>query len=223
MRVRYTATATVSGCLFEGNTSAGILVAHSGTQMGLTGTVVRDTKPNTSGYLGTGLAVLEGAEAMALMCLFQRNATSGVDAFDEGTALGLETCAVLDTQAGGMDVPTEHALEFQVFGDGILAAPGTSVDVASTVVLNNARSGLYYYEAGGTIDGSAIAGNLSYGLAMEQCAEDLAYEGRGNFIFGNALDLPAAKAAEVTTNPEGLPVPPIPEVAEVSFRPLGER
>ena len=214
------ATATVSGCLFEGNTSAGAAVLSTGTQAEFLGSVVRDTKPDVGGNWGAGIIVTEGAKAGAQRCLFRHNASIGILASHQGTSLGLETCAVFDTQIGGLQVMTDAGIESQAFGDGIMAAPECSMDLASTVVMDNARTGAYYYGAGGTIDGSVIAGNSSYGLAMEDSAEHVKHEGLGNYIFGNALNLSADEAAEVTTNPKGLPVPPAPEVSEVLYEPL---
>ena len=220
MNVSDGATATLSGCLFEGNTQVGILGGLSGTQVELSGTVLRDTKPISGGYLGTGLAVSHGAEAGASMCLFQRNTTNGVAAFGEGTSLGLDTCAILDTDKGGMDVETGHGLEFQVFGDGILVAEGGTAEVTSTVVMGNERAGVFYHESSGEVRDSVIGMNSSYGLAMQSCEKDVKHEENGNFIFGNAFELPEEMKAQVTTEPMGMPVPEPPGVSEVSFGPL---
>jgi len=113
--------------------------------------------------------------------------------------------------------------EYQLFGDGLFAGNGSIAQVESTIVTDSARTGAYYYEASGTMSGSVIKGNGSYGLAMGSCEANVTYKDNGNYIFGNALDMPAGEAAQVTTNPKGLPLPPTPEVSAVLLEPLGER
>jgi len=50
---------------------------------------------------------------------------------------------------------------------------------------------------------------------MEQSAAAVAYQGAGNFVFGNATELPVDLKTEISTSPGGLPVPPPPELFTV--------
>jgi hypothetical protein len=99
-------------------------------------------------------------------------------------------------------------------------AHGAELDLSSTVVAANKRCGAYYYTASGGISGSAITANGFYGLALDQCASQVEWEGNGNVIFGNATGMPLELAAQVTTSTGGMPVPPAPEMIEVPSGPV---
>ena len=169
-----------------------------------------------------------GASGTVEWCLVEDNhttgiggyGTSGIPASGEPSILSVVTSAVLNTRKAGAEFGDEGP---QVFGDGVFAGYGSILSMDSVVVMNSGRAGVHYDESEGEISSTVITGSSSYGLALDQCAESVEYEGRVNYIFGNALDMSAEEAAEVTANPKGLPVPPAPEVWEVSFEPLEER
>jgi hypothetical protein len=108
---------------------------------------------------------------------------------------------------------------FQVFGDGVAAVYGSRVEMVSTVVSGNLRNGVYLVSAEGSVYDSVIVSNEFYGLAMEQCADKVDWEGRGNYILGNSTGMPPELAAQVTTSTGGMPVPPAPEMIELPSRP----
>jgi len=215
MQVNDGAYALISGCLFEDNQEVGVAAFHSGSQIELSGTVVMDTRPNGAGYLGSGFAALSGAEGRSFFSLFNRNTTNGVASFGEGTSISLDNCALLQTAKGGASVEPRPGAEFQVFGDGLLAAGGSRAELTSTVVMGNGRTGAYYSTSSGEVRDSVIWMSSSYGLAMASCHQDVDYNENGNFIFGNAHALPPELVSQVTTTPGGLPVPDPAKIAEL--------
>jgi len=218
MQVSLGSVAMVSGCLLERNATVGAIVVQEGSEAVFLGTIVRDTAPNESGSFGPGLGVAQRARATASACLFESNTTGGVATAHEGTVVSLDRCAVLDTQKGGMTVEAEEGWEVQVFGDGVLAAEGATLEVISTIVMGNERTGAYFHGSSGRLEDSVVVANSSYGLAMENSAEDVDFLDKGNFIFGNSLNMPASGAADITASPKGLPVPPPPELVGVPDR-----
>lgn len=90
----------------------------------------------------------------------------------------------------------------EVFGDGVFAGGGSELQFDSVVLMDNARTGAYYHESAGAVSNTVIAGNGSYGLAMQD--SDQFVDESDTFIFGNVLEA-------VTTAPQGLPVPPPPD------------
>ena len=218
--MRHGATALVSGCLLERNRSKGVEVVGSGTQIELVGSVVRDTNRNSSGQLGGGIGAIEGGRAVLALSLVSGNNTSGVGAWGVGSEIELFRSAIVGTASGGRLV---EQTEEQVFGDGVTAMAGGVVNVISSVVRRNARAGAYYHHAAGVIEENVVWDNSSYGLAMHQCSGNVEYAGRlgdspaghGNYIFGNAFDLPVNEAQQVTTTPGNMPVPDPPEPMEL--------
>ncbi|MBM4355232.1 MAG: DUF1565 domain-containing protein [Deltaproteobacteria bacterium] len=213
------AIGALSGCLLEQNTGVALLFARPDTRADVLGTIVRDTRPNSEGFLGSGLAAQEAAHVMLRLTLFDGNATTGVSAFGQGTVVEMAESAVLDTQPGGYTLETERSSEFQVCGDGILAAEGSTAVMLSTFVSGDARNGIYFNQSEGSVTDSVIVNNDFYGLAMEECADQVAWEGQGNHFLGNAAALPSDKAAQVTTSTGGMAVPPAPEMIEIPSGP----
>ncbi|MBM4354621.1 MAG: hypothetical protein FJ109_12680 [Deltaproteobacteria bacterium] len=198
------------GCLIDGNTALGVAAKDPDTSVDLAATIVRDTHPLEDGSQGFSGIVQEGASLRIAGSLVTGSVTAGVAAFAGGRAL-LDGSAVTDTETGGAGTD----VEFEVFGDGLVAAGGSSVEIVSTIVAGNARNGIYYNQSSGSVTDSVIVNNDFYGLAMEECADKVEWEGKGNYIVGNASALPADKAAQVTTSTGGMAVPPAPEMMEV--------
>jgi len=187
------------------------------TELEVAGCIIADTRLNNEG--AQGQAIVLGSNTMAdvsLSLIHDHNTTGVLISSQSETTVLLDSCAVLETGAGGAwlrDPETgEENKEFQVFGDGVaVVGEGAVADISSLVVMGNVRCGVYYYEAAGTVSNSVITGNSSFGLAMESCAQRVDFETAANYVFANALDLPPAQAAEITTSPSGLPVPAPPE------------
>ncbi|MBM4356104.1 MAG: hypothetical protein FJ109_20320 [Deltaproteobacteria bacterium] len=89
----------------------------------------------------------------------------------------------------------------------------------STFVSGDARNGIYYNQSSGSVTDSVIVDNAFYGLAMEECADKVEWDGKGNYVLGNASALPPDKAAQVTTSTGGMAVPPAPEMIEIPSGP----
>jgi len=201
------ASVMVGGCLFSGNSSAGVSAWHVGTEVLLGGSLVVGTHPHSDGKLGLGV-VSQSAGSMSLLnSLIAENSTAGVAAFTGGH-LHLEASAVLNTGKGGAKGTSSP----QVFGDGVLCANASEIDLVTTVVAGNGRNGVYFYKAPGSVTDSVVVDNEFYGLAMEACADQVEWEGMGNHILGNARALPSDKAAQVTTSTGGMPVPEAPQM-----------
>ena len=200
----------VSGCLIDGNAQAGAVAADAETTGTFSGTIIRNTTANETGGLGVGAAALGGAEMAIRHCLVLKNMTAGVVAWISETRVRLSASAVLDTGRGGR----QAGAEFEVYGDGVVAREAT-LDLDRCVIMGNGRAGAYFADGAGTITSTTITGNSSYGLAVEDCAESVSHHGGSNFIFLNGLDLPPGQAADITTNPTGLPVPEPPVGAPV--------
>ena len=207
----------LSHSLLADNTTFGVLAGAPGTDLLIQGSIVRGTQTDKQGELGRGLDVSQQARATVKATLFSNNNTAGVAAYDGGTDITLSDCAVTGTGEGGAWLFGEAGAqpEFQKFGDGVFAGEGSAVALSSVVVADNERCGAYYYGASGSIEKSVVSGNSSYGLALEACVQDVVYEEAGSVIFGNAHGLPAGTAADVTSNPKGLPVPPPPNISDM--------
>ena len=200
---------SVVGSLLEENRDVGLAVFGSGTEVEVSGSVIRKTMPDNEGMHGAGLVVDGGASGTVSWCHIEGNSTASIMAhgFSGGAApthslLHVENSAVLKTKKGGFEVPGHG---YEVFGDGLFAGGGAELQLDSVVVMDNARTGAYYHESAGAVSNTVIAGNGSYGLAMESCHQYV--DDSDMFIFGNVLEA-------VTKSPQGLPVPPPPEIME---------
>ena len=197
----------LAGNLLDENRAVGLAGFQSGTEVGVFGSVIRKTMPDNDGMHGEGLFVQEGASGTASWCRIEGNSTSGISVWgwSEGpgrrdpSLLHVENSAVLNTKKGGGEFPGGG---YEVFGDGVFAGGGSELQLDSVVVMDNARAGAYYHKSAGGMSGTVIAGNGSYGLAMESCHQYVDYSDA--FSFGNELEA-------VTKSPHGLPVPPPPE------------
>jgi len=189
------------------------MVGVTGATFEIGGSIVADTRMAVEGLDGHGVVVLESVVGAFVRCWFRGNSTVGVAAYGQGTSLTLAECVVADTMEGGARLDDSEGIgEFQVFGDGVLAAGEATIHLDRTIISDNERTGAYYFSAGGQVEGSVVTRNNSFGLAMEQCRDSVVYNGQGNHIFGNAANLPPSQSAQVTTSPQGLPVPPPPDI-----------
>ena len=213
------ASATGFGLLIRDNTDAGLLVSGDDSRLKLFDSLVQGTLPDSKGAKGTGVIVGAGAGATLERVVARANTTCGLLASGKGTSLDMVDCAVLGTLPGGEGLAESEVgrryVEEQKFGDAVFGVGQASLQVSSSLIVGNSRAGIYMYEAAGGVDGSIIADNASYGLALEDCGNLVEHQDRGNHIFGNAFELPASEAANVTTSPKGLPAPPLPGTPEL--------
>jgi hypothetical protein len=208
--------------LFEANHDAGIAALQMGTEITVSGSIIRQTKPLDKGTHGEGFIVGLGAYGDISLSLIKDNFTGGIfvdsQFQNQKTHLDIDSCVISDTGTKGA---AGHG-DMQVFGDGIVAYFECSLNVQSSIVRGNDRVGLYYSKSSGTVFNTVIEGNGSYGLAMNECESKVAYSDidavssqPDNFLFGNALELPAEIAMQISPNPGNLPVPNQPEVAAI--------
>lgn len=211
--------AQLHSCLVDDNQEGGIAVGGELSDALLVRTVVRGNRPNNLGVLGRGIDLQDSAHLHAIACLIEAitekesHAGNGAD-----TRLTLISSAVQSTLGGGawlVEAIGEQGREYQVFGDGVFVTGSADLMVYNSLLKDNARCGVYYYEAMGTLSGSVVTGNESYGVAMAKCALRITHENGGNQLFGNALSLPEAERLELTDSPGGLPLPPPAAVAEL--------
>jgi hypothetical protein len=187
--------------LFLRNHAAGIVTWDSGTEVQLERCEIRDTLAMADGSLGCGLVALDGSAISAVETLMRHNATSGAMAYDPGSIVTLDSCGVLGTTGGGRSGESPES-----FGDGLTAVAGAELHLGASWIDGNERAGVYYFESTGSLAGSILSNNGSYGLALAESA-GVEWEAPDNYVFGNAGNLPPAYQAQVTTSPEGLPVP----------------
>lgn len=213
----HAAEVSMSGCLVETNEYMGLASGSPSGYLVIAGTIVRNNLPKvdrvgdtTVTQGGFGATTLLGARTDVVSSLFSGNASVGILAYEEGSQVNVWGSAVYDTLTGPDYL---HGTGMQVFGDGLFAGPDTKIAIADTLVFNNARCGLYFFGSSGEIASTLVTANSSFGLVLEDCERDISYDDPKNQIVGNALDLPPAQAADMTTTPGGLTHPPMPKLS----------
>jgi len=215
VQVGHGAFLKMAGCLLELNRWSGLISGVEGARAEVTGCVIRDTLTNENEGLGAGVTVAQGSELALTYSLILDNATAGMLAYGDNSTLDVSHSAILSTQEGGRISLTEGK---QVFGDGIVSENAQLV-IDSSIVMENRRSGVFYAGGGGSIANSLIAGNQSYGLALEKAASEVQWQEQGNYIFGNCMGLADPKQRQqVTTSPGELPIPDAPSLGLVGTR-----
>lgn len=208
------ATASVQGSLVRESADFGIGNPQGGV-LDVRGTLVRNGTQGEGEDSRPGLVVDGGADCEVTFSLFERNVTAGLLLFGAGSSVVVSSCAILDTAGGTAELFQPDGSTVDVtFGDGIMAK-NAEVAVTDTIIAGNGRSGVYFNKASGYITGSVIIGNSSFGLVMSESRGDLVFEKTGNYILGNALDMPAGRARDITDNPGAIPVPPAVELTDI--------
>ena len=222
-------TISLTGSLLEENRDIGLAVDDSGTEVVVSGSLIRETLPNKKGMHGQGLSVLAGASGTGSWCRIEGNSAGGLAAYGRSAPVSLvgvpsqlqvANSAVLQTKQSGAEIPDRG---FQVFGDGVFAASGSELWLDSVVVMDSGRAGAYFLDSAGGMSDTVIAGNAAFGLAMEICKDcpyAVEYEQTGVYVFGNCAGTTAGNCVEVTTSPTGMPIPPPPEPMEVMSDPV---
>jgi len=205
----------VAGSLVERSHELGAAALGEGTALTVDGSIVRDTRLSDEGGNGFGLYVLAPAASEVARSLFRNNSTAGLVVSESGASLSVTECAVLDTRNGAGLIDWGTWDEDQVFGDGLVAENGGELHLQGSYVAGNERCGAYYYGSPGVVSGSVVAGNLHYGLAMENCEPDVSYSEPDNFFLGNGSGLPFDEPQQTTAFPKGGGPPSIPSVKEI--------
>lgn len=92
------ATLRATDTLVADNDQTGVYAAEEGTQVELTSSVVRDTRPIGENFPASGLTAESGATLRANRVLVWRNANVGAGASGEGARVELGACAIRETR-----------------------------------------------------------------------------------------------------------------------------
>ncbi len=196
-------------CEVRRSTSTGAKASGSGTSVVLRETSLRDTRPEESGKGGLGIEVRDGADLQAEGCEIRGNSSTGLLAYDSGTAVALRETIIADTQ------PDETGGG----GFGIQLYDGASLDAEACEISGNEMVGLAAFDSGtsvslreSAIGDTRIDENGEHGSGIEICdgakleAEDC--EIRGNTNVGVLAQGPGTSVTllEVSiedTHPDG--------------------
>jgi len=126
------ASLDAEACEVRGNTTAGVIVDGSGSSVTLRETSIEDTKPDEDGELGTGIAVIRGANLDAEGCELRGNSGAGVAVADSGTSVSLRDISIEDTK------PDENG----IFGFGIEVLEGANLDAEGCELRGNSGAGV---------------------------------------------------------------------------------
>ena len=163
---------TMSRVLLEDNHTAGMVATETALPCSLAGLlceetfvnatdlIIRNTKPDSRGFYGIGMAVLDGAEVTAQRVRVENNAYFGIGAWD-----GFRAAAESPTKLELKDVSVTKTIETEgsegSFGDGITIAHGASASLENFVIEDNARVGLL---VGGDSIGIEASGIFNKGV-----------------------------------------------------------
>jgi hypothetical protein len=142
IQVILAASAVISRCLVEGNWAGGLSTAYPGTQLELTGTLVRRNKANSTGQSGIGLQAFEGAQVALSSCLFEENDSEGLLISGAEAFVELSKCVVRDTMfdAGGS------------FGQAMQVADGARVGASDSLFDSNASEAISAFDPGTLVE-----------------------------------------------------------------------
>jgi hypothetical protein len=203
---------TAFGSALVENAGIALQAAGEGTHVSLHSVVVSGTVPWTDGSNGLGIVAAGEASVELFRCLVAGNRVAGLMA-SEGAATQASESAFVSTVLSWAPCTGDGcAADTGTFGDGIVAEKAT-IDVADSIVSGNERAGLYFWHSSGSLAGSLVTGNLSYGLALKESVADVDFDPAGNYVFGNASSLPPQYRTDITYDPGGLPPPDPPSLS----------
>ena len=214
------ASASLSCSLVSDNIDHGILVGNDDSNITVVGSIIRNTKSISTGEYGSGAALVEGARMEMNNSLVTENQTAGVMVFSPSTVLQLNLSTIQKTMGGGLGPQGQSP----VYGDGVLAIWDSMVTATSTIIRDNSRTGLFYWSAQGTVSGCQVWRNSSYGVALQDCKEEVkVIDGAtyqlgdlGNYFVGNCTDLAEEYVQQYSTTPGEMPVPDPPDIMDLS-------
>ncbi len=132
---------TVDGCEIVGNTTVGLMLGDSGTEVLLHDSTIQDGQSDDSGSFGHGIEVCTGATLQVENSELSGNAFLGMLASDSGTTATLRNTAIRDT---------EPAL-YGGAGEGIAASEGVLVDAEGCVLDGNTSVGITAMDPGTSV------------------------------------------------------------------------
>lgn len=148
------ATLRATGVVVDGATSSGVYVHGAGSTIELASVVVRGTRALASGDEGIGALALLGGALRARAVVIEDNLKAGVAANDPGTTVDIASSIVRGTSSNrattlghGLSAGRGAALrvrdvlvENNTEGGIVVAGPGTTADLASTVARDTRMS-----------------------------------------------------------------------------------
>jgi hypothetical protein len=121
------ASLRAAGVLVDGNAYAGAIATGAGSQVDLTGSVVRGTRPLADGTAGFGLVATGGARLAVGGVVVDGNAHAGVVANDPGTRVEVSASVVRNT----------HATAAGTYGRGADAELGAALSLTGVLLADN--------------------------------------------------------------------------------------
>lgn len=135
------ATATLTGCLLDGNADDAVYLKGEGSAAALNNTTIRATHARPDGTQGIGIDVQQGASASASGCTFDQNEGAGVFVTGAGSTMTLEDTLVLATDPGGTAVDPR----------GVSVQAGATLTATRCDIDGNRALGLFVSGAGTTV------------------------------------------------------------------------
>lgn len=123
---------TVVGCLVEGNSTAGMNVAESGSELSVADTLIRDTLSDSANQYGMGLQVNLGGTAKLTRVVLQANRSAGILVGKNGSVLEAFQVVVTDT------LPSAAGL----LGQGLQIQNGANGTCSGCLFTNNTQVGV---------------------------------------------------------------------------------
>lgn len=127
-----------TGVVVVENTEAGVSAFGAGTEVTLSASLVRGTRPRADGHLGIGLQARAGAALRVADLLVDANAESGLGGIEPGTRVEVRTSVIRGT----------HPARDGTGGRGLVVGDGAELLAAGVILVDNTASGLQVNGAG---------------------------------------------------------------------------
>ncbi|MBW2262116.1 MAG: right-handed parallel beta-helix repeat-containing protein [Deltaproteobacteria bacterium] len=166
---------TVTRALFARNRIAGVYATLAGSVLTMVDVIVSGTMScESTGKMGRGLQISEGAQAEVLRGVFEMNTEIGVSALDPGTLLVMTDVAVRDTQ---------HAPGGGMHGTGLQGGAGSRIEVTRGLFERNRTVGIsaHWEDTVIVLTDVTVADTLERACAVDTCAGFGAGTGIGAF------------------------------------------
>jgi hypothetical protein len=203
----------VVASLVENSRLAGIWSQDASTLVEIFHTLVRFGTRDDFYLLGAGAVATSGATMNVSRTICSRNETAGLLALETSTSMLVSESVTSFNTLGGI---VEQNGDGTVGGDGMAAVEGAYLEVERSISEKNERTGIVYSTATGWVKTSIMAGNGSFGLAIQDCTQSVQYENSDNHAIGNQ------KLPQMTSSPDGLPVPDIPGIIDLPVQDVPE-
>lgn len=193
---------SLEDCALDGNREHGVLVTGDDSSAALVRTVVQRTQPRAStGALGLGIAVQDGASATLEGSAVLDNRVAGVTVLGSTSALHVVQTEVARTAIGeedgspvgvginaqqGATLTVQEATIADNGQDGLRAWSGAGLVADRVAALDNGTAGVWIEDAGTAV---TLTASVVRGTVPARLADTLASSG---FLVGNGATLDAA-------------------------------